>query len=175
MIVKSLSRKNKSFGELVKYIDKKSVGDQYGVFHNLKVFKNNPKLVSKEFRKNSDRCLKRKNGVYLYHDILSFSDRDTNRLTPEIMQDLASRYIELRANNSLAYGKIHLDTECPHVHLMISGNLLGSAKKTRISKAKFKQIKIELERYQKSRYPFLEHSLVFERGRKEKSQVVTTE
>lgn len=96
--------------------------------------------------------------------ILSLAGCDQPRATSAILLDLARRYLELRAPAALAYGRVHFDPALqknPHVHLAISGNLCGQAKKLRLPKAEFRAVQEELERYQRERYPFLTHSLVF--------------
>lgn len=114
----------------------------------------------------------RKNGVYLFHEILSFSSKDKEKLNESIMFDLASRYLNMRAGRSLGYAKAHFDTENPHIHILISANLLRSSKKLRLSQGQFQQVKKELEKYQKKRYPELENSIVFgkERGKEHSIQ-----
>jgi hypothetical protein len=161
VIIKSLSRKTASFGALIEYINQPEKRAGHPTFHNLKAISDDPKAINKEFLENFRYCPMRKNGVLLFHEILSFSGKDTNELNPKIINDLVKKYLELRAPEALAYSKIHFDTDCPHAHLMLSGNLKQSAQKLRLSKREFEQVKIELERYQKKKYPFLENSVVF--------------
>lgn len=135
------------------------------IIHNLYADGTDLSAVNREFRANARHCPPRKNGVMLYHEILSIAKDNRYSVTPEILTDLAQKYIALRACEALVFGTIHFDEKNPHVHLMISGNLAHRPEKLRLSKLEFDQVKRDLETYQKEKYPFLTHSLVFEQGR----------
>ncbi len=68
MIIKSMSRKSKSFGQVVRYINEAESKTKKPIVHNLKTLSNDPDLkeVEKEFLKNSKYIRKRKNGIYLF-------------------------------------------------------------------------------------------------------------
>ncbi len=156
-----MSRKTASFGQLLRYVNKPKEKSNLAVLHNLQaVSDQNLERIEREFLENNCFCPARKNGVRLYHEILSFSDQDGDRLTPDILCDIAYKYLEMRAVGALAYAKVHLDTDCPHIHVIISGNLIKSGKKLRISRGRFRSIKKALERYQVKKYPELTHSVV---------------
>lgn len=162
MIVKSMSRKSATFGQLIEYISRSDAKTHAPILHNLQTSENDVKKIENEFKNNSHYCRKRANGVILYHEVIALSGRDREKITADIMYDLAQRYLDLRAREALAYGIIHFDHTNPHIHLMISGNLIESSQKLRISKADFNRIHKRLEQYQKQHYPELEHSVVFE-------------
>lgn len=164
MIVKSLTRKTASFGQILGYLNR---ADQKGppLFHNFRTNHDDLVRIATEFSENARHLKARSNGIALYHEILSFAAGDRPRVTPEILNDLAQKYLVLRAPRALAYAKAHLNKDNPHIHIIISANDFGSARRIRISRGEFKRIKVELERYQKERYPELVHSLVQERGR----------
>jgi hypothetical protein len=164
-----MSRKEASFGQLLRYINKPKSKGKTAVLYNFQDFSDNLLQVEGEFLENYAYAPKRKNGNALYHEIISFSERDGKFLTEEIFHDLVSEYLEMRATGALAYAKVHFDRKNPHVHIVISANFIKSPKKLRITKGQFQTIKKELERYQKRRYPFLENSIVFEgSGKKER-------
>jgi len=169
MIIKSLTRKTARFGQLLTYINAPEGKGQSAISHNLKSSPDNLKEIGQEFTENARFCPKRTNGVILYHEILSLGEGDREKVTEEILTDLGRKYLELRASDALAYAKAHMSSPCPHLHVIISGNLIESPKKLRLSKTKFESIKRELERYQKERYPFLTHSVAFF-GEKEKTR-----
>ena len=100
----------------------------------------------------------RRNGVVLYHEILSFHPEDRERLTPALLEDLARQWLALRAPQALAYGRVHYDRGHVHVHLLLSANGVHSPRRIRLSRAAFGRAKRELERYQIEHYPQLVHS-----------------
>jgi len=171
MVVKSMSRKEKpDFGQLLDYINKGKHKINPAVFHNLKTNKDELKIIGKEFLDNYQHSAKRKNGVIFYHEIISFSADDKEKITLEILDDLAREYLNLRAGQALGYAKAHLDKDSIHLHFIISGNLIESKKKLRLSKKKFNDIKKELEQFQKEHYPELCNSVVFGNEIKKKKE-----
>jgi hypothetical protein len=169
MFIKSMTRKQSpSFGQLIDYITKGAEPDTKPILHNLKTLKDNPKRIESEFLYNFRFAPKRKNGISLYHEILSFSTHDKNNLTPEIVENLGREYLNLRAPDALGYAKAHLEKESIHLHVMLSGNLIGSKQKLRLTKKQFAKVKRDLETIQKERYPKLNHSLIMDRGKEMK-------
>lgn len=163
MIIKSMSRKG-GVKKLVEYV-KKGNPTQAPLFWNLKTKKNNTQVVTKEFLENKKYLKARKNGVVLYHEILSFNTLDSQKITPEILIDIAQEYLVLRANTALAYAVPHFEGSNPHIHIVISANRYKSNEKIRVSKWEFKQIKQKIEQYQREKYPELEHSRVDHTGK----------
>ncbi len=161
MIIKSMARKSVSFGQLLDYF---SAPEKVGaaLLHNLHTQQDDPAAIRGEFNTNAHLLPPRKNGNVLYHEILSFGEGEGTALTPAVLADLTRRYLDLRAPYALAYAKAHYDTDCPHVHLLISANSVGSSRRLRLSKQRFREIQREVEAYQKERYPFLVNSLAQE-------------
>jgi hypothetical protein len=119
------------------------------------------KAILKEFLDNFRYSRRRKNQVILYHDVISFSQEDKENITPDVLEDIGCRYLQLRAPNALACAKVHFHGSNPHIHFMISGNQIQSPRQSRISRSEFKAIHRQLERYQQKKYPELVHSVVF--------------
>ena len=153
MIIKSLSRKKASFKQLYHYINKQA--DKTSIFtHNLR---QNEDII-KQFQDNQKLVVARKKGNCLYHEVLSFSNKEQN-ITLEEIKDLAEKWLELRADKNLAYGAVHYHKTNKHVHLMISANELLQRHNLRLTKEHFKEAKIKLEEFQRVRYPHLQLSL----------------
>jgi hypothetical protein len=126
--------------------------------------------INNAFMQNARYCPSRKNGVVLYHEILSLSPQDRECATAEILADLAEHYLSLRAPQAMAWGRVHFENN-PHIHLIISANLFGRAKKLRLSHKAFSVVKRELEAYQKQQYPQLSRSIVFDETREKGREV----
>jgi hypothetical protein len=169
MIVKSMSRKAPSFDQLLHYIAAEGRGAGEPLLHNLRANGRDLAAVNRAFMANAAFAPSRRNGIALYHEVLSLSGADT--ATAEMLYDLAAHYLALRAPQSLAYGLVHTDGTNPHIHLVISANLRGRAQKLRLPKANFAAIKRDLELYQQRRYPALTHSLVFTAGERPEKEL----
>lgn len=141
--------------------------------HNFPAYVEKASEVEREFLKNARHRKPRKNGVVLFHEVLSFHEADASLITPEILRDIARYYLGLRAPEALAYGVVHGDAKNPHIHLVISGNLVKSNQCLRLSRSAFARAKQETERYQRGRYPLLKHSLVQERRQETERGSVT--
>lgn len=162
MIVKSMSRKAPSFYQLLEYIVGEGRGVGEPLLHNLHADGHDLAALNRAFMANASFVPARRNGIALYHEVLSLSGAD--HAEPAMLYDLAAHYLTLRAPQALAYGLVHTDGPNPHLHLVISANLRGRAKKLRLSRARFAAIKCELEAYQRERFPQLTQSLVFTPG-----------
>lgn len=160
MIVKSMSRKVPSFGQLIGYIDREEDAERYRIRHNLAA--RDPELVRHEFERNAALLQKRKNGVYLYHEILSISRAQglSDEQQKERLYEIAQQYIAARCPDNLVYGGLHHDKEHSfHFHLMMSSNRAGDTKRLRLDKAQFRDIQVKLEEYVLRQYPELEQKL----------------
>ena len=171
MIVKSMSRKVPSFGQLIGYIDRDEGQEPYRIRHN--VWGRDPAHIRAEFEQNGGLLAKRKNGVYLYHEIISITR--AKGLSPEEqmarLHDIAENYIAARCPDNLVFGGLHQDKDHSyHYHLMISANRAGEIGRLRLSKAQFREIQVGLERHVLQTYPELEQKVAIdkrsERGRK---------
>jgi hypothetical protein len=129
------------------------------------IFKENMRSRSingyiREFKENENlRLHKRSNNVQAYHTILSFSQKDSGKLTAKILKDITREYISLRGPNSLYLGAVHTDRDHVHIHLIQSGVQYQTGLANRISRQQFQQLKQSMQDYQIQKYPFLKHSL----------------
>ena len=100
MIIKSMSRKVPSFGQLLNYIDRDEGNEGYQLRHNLMGRKR--EALQAEFERNAALLMKRKNGVYLYHEIISLSR--AQGLSPEEQKkrlyEIAQQYVGARSSDS---------------------------------------------------------------------------
>jgi len=161
MIVKVLTRHNPSYGSLIDYIlkESKSKDREPQVFtHNVR--SDNPKQWEQEFAENeSFRLHNRSDKVMLYHEILSFSSNEnTKAISKEVLEDIAGKYIELRGRDGMMIGATHHDKDHVHIHFMSSGVGFRTGKAYRISRPKLQQLKVELQKYHRERYPELTKS-----------------
>ena len=166
MVIKSMSRKNWSFRQLLRYINEPEQKGRFAVLHNLRSAFDYLPQIEAEFLENARHIRNQpKNGVVLYHEIIAIAEADREKVTEEMLIDLTREYLQRRAPNALAYAKAQFNTESPHVHILISGNLIESGRKLRLERKEFERVKRELERYQIEKYPQLSHSIVYGKQR----------
>ena len=175
MILKSLSRKTASFGQLAGYMSEtgymntEKSDQRFEVFHNC--FAQSADDIAAEFYENSQHLPKRKNGNYLYHEILSITVEDgvDREKAKEALRELALEYIGERAPNNMVYGALHDDhSDHIHYHLMISANERGSDKRYWISSKKLDGIKRDIEKKCLAEHPELKQQAVMTASNDEK-------
>jgi len=152
-----MSRKQATFSQLVDYFEDGRQDEKYSIFHNL--YSTNAEAIKEEFTTNANFLPKRKNGVYMYHEILSITDTGnlSREQQKEILKNIGLEYIRTRANKNLVYAVLHDDkADNLHYHFMISSNELMSEKRLRLSKEEFSQFKKDLELKVLTEYPELE-------------------
>ena len=121
--------------------------------HNLRG--ESHKDFAKEFESNeSNRIHTSSRQVAVHHTILSWADADAEKLTDNMLHDLANEYIRLRGENNIYLGNVHREKDHVHLHLMMSATRLDGIS-SRIPKDVFQEIKIKLQEYQKEKYPEL--------------------
>jgi hypothetical protein len=171
MIIKSMSRKVPSFGQLLGYIDRDQGQEDFTLRHNL--LGRDHDSIRAEFERNAELLQKRKNGTYLFHEIISITR--AQGLSPkeqkQRLHKIAREYIAARCPGNLVYGGLHQDKDHSyHMHLMISANRANEMKRQRLSKHQFRDIQVKLEAYVLQTYPELEQKVAIgkksERGRK---------
>lgn len=102
MIIKSMSRKTPSFSQLVDYIDNDVSKSDYYTYN---LYNEDKMSIKREFYENSKNVKKRKNGVYLYHEIISLSKDEKVSIgkQAEILKDLIQKYVEERSPEALVF------------------------------------------------------------------------
>lgn len=115
-----------------------------------------------EFLKNEAyRKVFRKDAVFVRHEILSFSPRNSDSITPEILQDIGREYIRLRGEKALIVGAIHNEgREHYHIHFAVSGLEVVTGRSTHVPRPKLHEIKLKLQSYYLVKYPELTESAV---------------
>jgi hypothetical protein len=157
MIIKSMSRKEPSFDQLASYMSSEKSDETYDLHNNC--FSRSHDDLVEEFLVNSKLLYKRKNGNYLYHEIVSILVKqglDQARAKRDL-RDIAERYITERCPRNMVYGCLHEDHDHNlHYHLMISANERGERSRLRLTQKQFDTAKRNLETHVLEAYPHLE-------------------
>lgn len=173
MIIKSMSRKEPSYGKLIAYLSRDASDARYELRHN--VLSITAEALTAEFVANGQHLSKRKNGVAMYHEIISITR--PKGLTPDaqkaILRDIALEYIRERAPQNLAFGCLHDDhADHLHYHFIVSSNRVGDSRRHRLTKQQFRALQVGLESRVRARYPELEQAIAIGKraGKKQMSQ-----
>lgn len=153
-----MSRKEASFTQLYDYITRDKDNDhRYNFYHNF--FSPGRDDVLGEFHRNSERLARRKNGNYLYHEVISISRAKNlpEEKQKELLREIIQQYVNTRAKDCLVFGGLHQEKDNNlHFHLIVSANRIDDTKRYRLSKSQFDEIKKGLEQYVLDKYPELE-------------------
>lgn len=169
MIPKSMSRKTPSFGQLVSYMSSEKADDSFDLYQNC--LARGGADITDAFTANSQHLRTRKNGNYLYHEILSISlEQGVERThAKQCLREIALVYISQRCPRNMVYGCLHDDhADHLHYHLMISANEQHQSARLRLTKAKFDTIKRDLETHVLENYPELKQRKIVTADRDEK-------
>ena len=163
MIIKSMSRKHRTFSQLYHYMkDGSSRSSEYDYFsHNI--YSRKDQDIINEFVANSRKVKARKNGNYLFHEVIAItkSKQLTLEQEKERLFDIVRNYVDMRCKNNLVAGYMHDEKDINvHFHLMISSNELDEFKNQRLTKFDFDKAKKQLERYVIEKYPELEQDII---------------
>jgi len=92
MIIKSLTRKTKTWRQLLEYMkNDKSRDDSFIIKRHVEG--NSISAWTRAFEQNeSNRLHKRTNNVTIYHEILSWSNKDIQKITDAKIKDMAQKY-----------------------------------------------------------------------------------
>ncbi len=159
MILKNLTRRS-NVGQLVNYILKPEKNEKAEPIlkHNLRSRSANG--WTKEFESNNSlRLYKRSDNIKLNHTILSFSNKDVEHISKDLLKDISKKFIELRGKDNVYLASSHHDKDHIHLHILMSATKYLTGESNRISKLEFKELKLALDAYQKEKYPELIHSL----------------
>ncbi len=161
MIVKTLRWKSAAFSKLLEYIFKgRSAGDAV-FYHNILQPDFSGAVKALE---DNDRFLKplpQRKRTRIYHEVIRWHSKESQFLTPEILEAFAKEYIRLRATDSVVVSVAHSKPEL-HLHFVISGcNLADGQTLTRMDNKRFKAIRQGIERFQRKHYPQLSRSIVY--------------
>jgi Relaxase/Mobilisation nuclease domain len=176
MIIKSMSRKHASFAQLIDYIEgeAKLRSRKYCVFHNT--YSRTTDRLKAEFMENSEHLRYRKNGVFLYHEVISITRAHQSQQTTQderedqqkaALKQIVEEYLSHRGKHNLAYAVLHEDTEHLHFHIVMSANEAGERDRLRLSKEKFAEIQTNLEAWVLEKHPELEQKAVFHKNQTE--------
>lgn len=165
-VIKNLTRK--SSGPVIKYIlrymlsddkqlKKESLNKPFIVRHNIR--SRTIEGYIKEFKENeSRRKYKRKNQIAINHTIISWNNKDTQKITDATLKAIAKQFIKLRGENNLYIISKHTDRKHIHLHCAVSSNSLDGFS-NRLSKVQFAAFKIELQKFQIQHFPELHNSI----------------
>lgn len=160
-----MSRKSATFAQLIDYITTGQIDEKYNVFQN--VYQRNYSSLKREFETNARHLAQRKNGVYLYHEILSITRAKgiSEQRQKEIFCQLAQSYAQGRAGQNMVFAGMHDDkSHNLHYHFVISANGVNDSKRLRLSKAEFSKFKIDFEQMVLQQYPELEQEVIIQRS-----------
>ncbi|MCB0515548.1 MAG: relaxase/mobilization nuclease domain-containing protein [Bacteroidetes bacterium] len=163
MIIKSKTRKDKSFDQLLDYLfreeteelDERRFTLAWGF--DAAVELTDVAALTEVFMANS-KYMRGEKRVKMYHEIASFAPEDSGYITKAMLMDIAENYRATRASRSLCICRPHFDKGHIHLHFMFSGNEKGTNKSIRVNKQEFAAQKERINDYQKERYPQLEMS-----------------
>lgn len=181
MVIKTLRCKQENqFGRLVKYVlSEKSrkypeMGEPFMVLNHIRSFEDEGIIGA--FSANDIFRKKRKNGVAMYHEILSWHEDDTAHLTMDALEDMAREYARMRGEDALCVAAPHFDRSHWHIHFLFSGTKYKSDKTLRMDNKKFEDIRRGIEEYQLEKYPELTHSIIhINKPKKERKNSITSD
>lgn len=162
-IVKIKTYKKPKFEYLLRYMCESedrlfdAQGKSFTITHNIRG--NSIDAWVKQFQENETyRLRKRKNSVYINHEIISFHRDDTDSLSMEKLELLIRKYIQLRNPNGCYVAVPHFDRY--HVHICSSAIEYRTGKSMRMSREEFAALKKNLQDYQVETFPELSRSVV---------------
>ena len=165
MIIKSMPRKEASFGPLINYVSREVSDRKYDIHHNI--LGREIKDLTNEFENHAKLLKKRKNANMSYHEILSITRAPSGgagglsvATQKAALRDITLAYIRARAPENMVFGGLHDDkADNLHYHLVISANPLGLKRRHYLSKKEFRKITTELEDRVLKRYPELDQKV----------------
>ncbi len=123
-------------------------------------------LTNDHYRKSPAR-------VKWYHEILSFSPSDKEKITQDMLNDIARKYINARNPSALCFAVAHTSEAHQHLHFCFSGTEFRSRNTLRMDDGVFQNLREGMEHYQMERFPELEDSIVYLEKEKTKTRAVS--
>lgn len=173
MIIKSMSRKSKSFSQLFYYMKNGSSRSSEYDFFTQNLYASDGRGITSEFLDNARGIPERRNGNYLFHEVISITKSKQLNLAQEKERlfDIVRHYAHARCKNNLAVGFLHDEkSNNIHFHLMISSNEIGEYRNQRLTKYNFNNIKKETEKYVIKKYPELEQDIIINAQKNNKKE-----
>ncbi len=164
MVIKSVAKRIRSKREIRKFIhyvvnDTKSLGDKPIIVKQFLRGYDMENWVEQLKSNDNARRYNHSRRTTFRHDLVSFHSKDSEQLTPPVLMDLARKYLEVRSPKSMGFASVHYDKEHIHIHVATAAVQLDGSS-SRVSKKEFQDQKIEMENYQRTRFPELKHSKV---------------
>ena len=162
-----MSRNTRTFEQLFNYM-RNGADHHSGVhFYTRNLYTRDGAKIIEEYERNSRCYRERKNGIHLYHEVISLtrSKKLSLKKQKEYLFQIVNDYCQARCPDNLVVGFLHEEHERDiHYHLMISANELDSRYKHRLSTKAFDQIKQDAEMNVLNNYPQLEQVPVITKG-----------
>ena len=175
MLIKSMSRKQPSFAQLLMYFDKERRHGDERFTPNCYARPDDREGLTAELEHNATFLPKRANGNYLYHEFISLEPglEVSTEKQSRILFDLVRQYLQRRAPHQLAVFKLHHETNHLHAHICISANDARGKTRRWLSKASLARIQREVEAYKLEHYPELGQRRLYARDARERDAART--
>lgn len=167
-----MARKEPTFQQLFDYITREHDYDEDYCFTQNFILKNREAILN-EFERNASLLTKRKNGNYLYHEIISITRAEgiREKEQKEKLMSVVRQYAQSRARDCLVFGGLHIEKDNNlHYHLIISANKLNQSRRYRLSKQQFSEAKIGLETHVLKHIPELEQAKLISADKKQRGK-----
>lgn len=158
MIIKSKSRKRRTWRQLLEYMQAGTDERSIVLTHNVHGDDLDRWVDDFEFTERG-RLATRKGSVVLYHEVMSFHDDDRDAIDRDTLEALAEGYINLRAEKGSVVAMSHHSEDHVHIHFCISGVEYGTGRSMRMSQSQFTAMKRSIQAEQERRFPNLSHSI----------------
>jgi len=167
MLVRILGRHNLSAIEYsIRYIlnEGKAISEDgelvQPILQNLRSDSTDIKGLAHEIISNEANRKITSNRLYMFHEILSFGSGDKSAITPEMVQEITLKYLQLRGDDLVAIAIPHFNTDSVHTHIISGSTRYRESKSSGLRKAELLSIKNQLELYVLENYPQLEYSSI---------------
>ncbi|MEL7001362.1 MAG: relaxase/mobilization nuclease domain-containing protein [Bacteroidota bacterium] len=171
MIIKTIRHKGNSIKKLLLYMIE-GMEDQQDLMiaHNLPSFDMDQMIHS---YLTNDTYRQAPAQVRHYHEVLSFSPRDSELLTSNKLEKIAREYIQKRNPKALCFAVAHLSSDHFHLHFMFSGTEWRSKNTLRMDDTTFQELRVGMEQYQQKHFPELKHSIVYLNKERKKERAIS--